>query len=91
MCARLVHPSIVFPPSLMSVNYELLHIETDDPLALALGPHSVKWSLQQPIWLASGGAKLFLTMDVELLKTVNTTGPEGIKLHSEVTDRWLSH
>ena len=25
------------------------------------------------------------------LKTVNTTGPEGIRPHSEVTDRWLSH
>ena len=26
-----------------------------------------------------------------LLKTVNTTGPEGIRPHSEVTDGWLSH
>ena len=25
------------------------------------------------------------------LKTVNTTGPEGIRPHNEVTDRWLSH
>ena len=26
-----------------------------------------------------------------MLKTVNTTGPVGIRPHSEVTDRWLSH
>ena len=25
------------------------------------------------------------------LKIVNTTGPEGIRPHSEVTDRWLSY
>ena len=39
---------------------------------------------------------LFLTMVRDFsakvtLKTVNTTGREGIRPHSEVTDRWLSH
>ena len=34
---------------------------------------------------------MFICFPWETLKTVNTTGPEGIRPHSEVTDRWLSH
>ena len=33
---------------------------------------------------------LYMPQNIHL-KTVNTTGPEGIRRHSEVTNRWLSH
>ena len=37
LCARFVHQLMAFPPSLVSANYDLLHMETDDHLPLSIG------------------------------------------------------